>query len=130
MVQMGVTHAVATGVMHEAYCKWKCIPKLEQTWNQWKEHFNDAFNELKELNAINVKSMGYGASNVTEQAVAPDVAMALDNLASMAMSKTDALDALVAANIPLADALAHIPKENKKLLNMISQLATNAPKPK
>ena len=87
----------------------------------WKEHFNDAFNELKELNAIIAKSMGYGASNITEQAVAPDVAMALDNLASMAMSKTDALDALVAANKQLADALAHVTKENEKLLSMVSQ---------
>ena len=52
MRQMGVTHAVAMGIMHKAYHEWKCIPKLEWTWNWWKEHFNDAFNELKELNAI------------------------------------------------------------------------------
>ena len=24
----------------------------EQTWHNWKDHFDDAFNELKELNAI------------------------------------------------------------------------------
>ena len=41
MMQMGVTHAVATEV-----------PKPEHTWNPWKKHFNDAFNEFKELNAI------------------------------------------------------------------------------
>ena len=104
MVQMGVTHAVATGIMCKVYCKWKRIPKLEQTWNRWKEHCNNAFNELKELNAITAESMGYGARNITEQAVASDVAMALDNLASAAMSKTDALDILVAANKQLADA--------------------------
>ena len=40
MVQMGVTHAVATGVMHKAYRKWKRIPKLKQTWNRWKEYFS------------------------------------------------------------------------------------------
>ena len=57
MVQMGVTHAVATGVIHEAYHEWKCITKLEQTWNQWKEHFNNAFNELKELNIITAESI-------------------------------------------------------------------------
>ena len=42
IMQMGVTHALATGVMHDAYPEWKCIPKPEQTWNHWKEHFNDA----------------------------------------------------------------------------------------
>ena len=57
--------------------------------------------------------MGYGASNITKQAVAPDVAMALDNLASAAMSKTDALDKLVAANKQLADALSHVIKKMK-----------------
>ena len=74
--------------------------------------------------------MGYGASNITEQAVAPGVVMALDNLASMAMSKTDALDTLAAANKQLADALAHITKENEKLLNMVSQLTNDTAKPK
>ena len=115
MVQMGVSHAVATGVMCKAYHKWKCIPKPKQTWNWWKEHVNDAFNELKELNAITAESMGYAASNITEQAVVPDVAMALDNLALVAIS---------------GDALAHVTKENEKLLNMVSQLTTYVPKPK
>ena len=55
MVQKGVTHVVATGVMCEANHEWKCIPKLEQTWNRWNKHFYDAFNDLKELNAITVE---------------------------------------------------------------------------
>ena len=130
MVQTGVTHAVAMGVKCKACCEWKHIPKLKQTWNQWKEHFNDAFNELKELNAITSESMRYGASNITEQAVAPNVAMALDNLAFVGMSKTDPLDTLVAAMKYLADGLAHIAKDNEKLLNMVSHLTTDAPKPK
>ena len=29
MVQMGVTHEVATGVMQEAYHDWKCIPHVD-----------------------------------------------------------------------------------------------------
>ena len=70
MVQMGVVHAVATGVMHNAYCKWECIPKPEQMWNNWKEHFNNVFNKLKKLNAITTESMGYGASHITEHTVA------------------------------------------------------------
>ena len=129
-MQMGVTHVVAMGIMPEAYHEWKCIPKMNQTWIRRKEHFNDAFNELKELNAITADSMKYGASNITEQVVAPSVAMALDSLASVAMSKTDALDTLVAANKQLADALAHVTEENEKLLNMASHLANNAPKPR
>ena len=112
-VQMGVRHAIATGVMHDAYWEWKRTPKPEQTWNHWKEHFNDAYNELKELNAITAELMGYGTSNITEQAVAPDVVMALDNLASTAIFKIDALDILVAANKQLANALAHVTKKWK-----------------
>ena len=121
MVQMVVTDVGATRVMHEAYREWKHIPKVEQTWNRWKEHFHDAFNELKELNAITAESMGYGTNNITDATMAPDVAMALDNLASVSMEKTDTLDALVSANEQLADALAH---------SMVSQLTTNPPRPK
>ena len=80
------------------------------------EHFNDTFNELKELNAITMETMGYGASNITDQAVAHNVTIALDNLASMAMSNTDALDMLVVANKQLADALAHVTKKMKNCL--------------
>ena len=78
--------------------EWKHIPKPDHTWNHWKEHFNNAFNELKEINIITMELMGYGTSDITEQMVAPDVAMALDNLASMTMSKTDAMDTLLVAN--------------------------------
>ena len=124
MVQMGVTHVVATRVMREAYHEWKCIPKVKQTWNQWKEHSNDAFNELKELNSITAESMGYGAINITVATMALDVAMALDNLASAAIAK-NTLDALVAANKQLAHALAHVTKENVKLLSMVRQSTTN-----
>ena len=86
MVQMGVMHAMATGVMRDVYCNWICIPKPDQSWNHWKKHFNDALNKIKELNTITVESMGYSASNITEQTVAIDVVMVLDNLAFAAMS--------------------------------------------
>ena len=42
--------------------------------------------------------MGYGASNITEQMVATDVTMALNNFPSTAMSKTDALDTVMVVN--------------------------------
>ena len=67
-------------------------------------------------------------SNITEKLVVPDVAMALDNLAFAAISKMDALDTLVTASKELADELAHVTKENEKLLNLVSQLANNAQK--
>ena len=74
--------------------------------------------------------MGYGTNKISDATVAPDVAMALDNLASAAMAKMNMLDALVAANKQLADALAHVTKENVKLLSTVNQLTTNAPRPK
>ena len=33
-----------------------------QSWNCWKEPFNNVFNKLKELNAITTGSMEYGAA--------------------------------------------------------------------
>ena len=49
MVQMGVTHAVATQVMQVAYHEWKQIQQVECNWDRWKSHFSDAFHELKIL---------------------------------------------------------------------------------
>ena len=46
--------------------------------------------------------MGYSASNITENMVATDVAIAHDNLESTAMSEMDALDTLVVVNKQLA----------------------------
>ena len=46
------------------------------------------------------------------------------------MSKMDAIHTLVAANKQLAEALKHVTKENEKLLNMVSQLTSNATKAK
>ena len=54
--------------------------------------------------------------------------MALDNLAFVAMSKTDALDTLMAVNKEFSDAFVHVTKENEKLLNMVSQLSNNTMK--
>ena len=129
-VQMGMMHVVAMGVMQDAYCRWKCIPKPDQSWNCWKEHFNNAFNELRELNAITAESMGYGAKNITNNMVTTDAAMSLDNLASAAMSKVDAISMLAAANKKSAEALAPVKKDNEKLLNMVSQLTTDTMKAK
>ena len=111
MVRTGVVHAVATGIMQDMYHDWRCISKPNQSWNHWKEHFNNVFNELKELNAITAESIGYRTSNITENMVATDVAMALNNLTSMAMSKTDALNTLVAVNKRLVEVFLHITKE-------------------
>ena len=62
--------------------------------------------------------------------VATDVAIALDNLASATVSKMETINTLVVANKQLAEALAHITKENEKLLNIVSQLTTDAMKAK
>ena len=89
MVQTGVRHVVAMGVMQDAYHDWKHILQAEQNWNCWKKHFSDAFNELKEFNAITTESIGYG-----EYCRKNDYRQCHNGpqqLASTAISKTDAI---------------------------------------
>ena len=130
MVQTGVTHVVAIGVMWDAYCNCKCILQAERNWNHWKGHFNDAFNELKQWNAITIESIGYEAHNIAKKTFTDDVTMALDNLVSAAIFKTDAIETLVATNKQLAEALANITKENEKQSSMLDQLTKETTKPK
>ena len=79
------------------------------------------FNDLKELNAITVESMGYGANNISDNMLTADVMMDWNNLASAAMSKMETTYTLAATNKQLTLALANI-KENEKLLSMAYQL--------
>ena len=119
MVETGVTHAVATGVIWEAYHDWKHMPKVEPNWNRWKSHFNDAFNELKELNAITTYSLGYGMHNINECNFASNVTAANDNLASAAISKMDATKLILQSNKYLAEMTITLTKENEELLALI-----------
>ena len=73
-----------------------------------------------ELNVKMAESMGYGANNIIDKMLTANVVIALDNLASTAMSKMDVFDTLAAANKQLAEALAHVTKENEKFLSMVS----------
>ena len=47
-----------------SFYEWMCIPVEECTWNKWEDHFNNIFNELKELNAITAKWYGYEVNNI------------------------------------------------------------------
>ena len=52
------------------------------------------------------------------------------NSASAAISKTDAIETLVAANKQFIEALANVTKENEKLLSMLDHLIKETTKPK
>ena len=53
------------GLMMNAYCEQKQIPKREQTWNQWKRHCNDVINELKGFHELTTTGLGFGINVIT-----------------------------------------------------------------
>ena len=46
MINTGLMHVIATGLMTTAYREWKRLPDNEKTWSKFKDHYNEAFNEL------------------------------------------------------------------------------------
>ena len=68
-----------------------CGAQLEQV----ESHFNDAFNNSKELNAITADYLGYGMHNTNECNFATNITVALYNLASVGISKMDAIKTLM-----------------------------------
>ena len=126
MVHMGVTCVIATGVMREEYHKWKCIPQEEHNWNRWKSHFNDAFNKLKELNAITADFLGYGTQNFNKHNFVDDVTAALINLLSPAISKMDAITTFMQSNKQFSRAITNLTKEIEKLLTIIEWLTSGS----
>ena len=49
MVTTGTKHAVATGVMDDAWRVWTRLPNDQKTWVQWKTMWSRAFLEKREL---------------------------------------------------------------------------------
>ena len=91
MINMGIT-------LTTAYHEWKNAHYGDKTWSHFKEHFNKAFNELKELNKISAGGIGFEAKAMGFlPAAIEEISFALDNLANATVQKTDTINKLEAA---------------------------------
>ena len=96
MINTGLIHVIATGLMTTAYHEWKRFHNGNKTWSYFKEHFNEAFNEL---NKITIGSIGFGANAMEfTPTTIEEISGTLDNLANATMQKTDIVNKLVAAS--------------------------------
>ena len=129
MVNTATKHAVATGGMDQPWREWMRTPAQNRTWNDWKAHWTDAFQEKREL--IKLTGIAYdGMANNAEADVMGDkMVTALDNLANAAVQKNDTFENLVLSNKTLTDTNKKLQDDNRKLLAVITALSTKgAPK--
>ena len=83
-------------------------------WNKWKDHFSDAFNELKELNEVTAEGYLYGAKNIMQHKdMTWKMTNALDILALAAVSKNKTMENLSVTNKQLTKTIATLSKENE-----------------
>ena len=48
---------------------WNRITDNQKTWDRFKTHFRQAYNELEATNALNISDLGYGTANVMKEVV-------------------------------------------------------------
>ena len=48
---------------------WNRIPDNQKTWDRFKTHFRQAYNELEATNALNIGDLGFGAANIMNEVV-------------------------------------------------------------
>ena len=73
---------------HGAYHEWKHLDDEDKMWSKLKEHFNEVFNKLQELNEITARGTGFGASMMELTPTDFDeTSHALDNLANATVQK-------------------------------------------
>ena len=48
---------------------WNRIQENQKTWNRFKMHFRQAYNELEATNALSISDLGFGAANLMDEVV-------------------------------------------------------------
>ena len=93
------------------YHEWECLNDIKKIWSKFKEHFNEAFNELQELTQITAEDAGFGA-NVMEltRTIIDEILGALDSLANANVQKTDTVDILAVALCTATDEFSRLNK--------------------
>jgi hypothetical protein len=107
MVTTGTKATLNCGGMELAWCKWKCHPLTDHTWNNWKLHWTEAFAETRNINCMIANDSAFANQAATDAKQAALMAKSLDNLANAAIQKNDTVEKLVTANAKLTKALAN-----------------------
>jgi hypothetical protein len=106
MVTTGTKVALNCGGMELVWREWKCRPVVDQTWNNWKQHWTAAFTKSRNIHCMMTPEGAFANQVATNAEQAAMMARSLDNLANVAIQKNDTVEKLVVVNKRLAKALA------------------------
>ena len=85
---------------------WNRIQENQKTWDRFKMHFRQAYNELEATNSLSIGDLGFGAANLMDEVV--------DRLSAELLHRAN----LTSANVPIQSA----PVANVTDQNLIQQL--------
>ena len=134
---------------------WNRIQANQKTWNHFKTHFRQAYNELEATNALNIGDLGYGTANVMKEVVdriseelllranhASDSVPVTNHMYDSVPATSHAYDSVPAANhtsdsVPTqADLIQKLLAQNNELIRCITEKTQvnvsrrNKPQPK
>ena len=106
MVTTGIKHAVATGGMEVVWSKWMHTITPNMSWNAWKSHWTQVFQEKRELHKLAGMLFDGTVSSPAEADMGDNMITALDNLTNTSVKNNNTVKRLVINNKSLTDSLA------------------------
>ena len=129
MVTTGTKHALQCGASTDSWKEWNRIPRINQTWAAWKNHWTRSFEEQKQI--LRITGGGFTANLAAKNdnyELANQIVNSLENLAMAAVQKNKTVEKLIEMNREkdkiIADLTAHLKAEKAiqtKLLYIITQ---------
>ena len=88
MVTTGRKYALQCRKLIPSWRKWRRMTANQRTWQQWKRHCTDVFNEQRDMhNLTNNGDLNNQANSVTETSMREQMVASLDNLANAVVKK-------------------------------------------
>ena len=106
MVTTDIKHAVATGGMEVVWSKWMHTITPNMSWNAWKSHWTQVFQEKRELHKLAGMLFDGTVSSPAEADMGDNMITALDNLTNTSVKNNNTVKRLVINNKSLTDSLA------------------------
>ena len=128
MVATGTKNALQCRNLVPAWREWRQTQANQHTWQQWKLHWNYAFNYQRDIQKLANGGGFYLQSNsATETRMGEKIGDSLNNIANAAVQNNDTVGKLVIANNNLTDSIVSLQAHNLKLSKLAEKLTAGTP---
>jgi len=109
------------GKIYNDYLRsWNRIQENQKTWNRFKMHFSQAYNELEATNALSIGDLGFGSANLMDEVV--DRLSAESLLRAKYTSDNVPIQSTPVANATDRNLLQELFDQNRELIRCLTEI--------